>query len=447
MTGPLGPTVSAVVCAYTEERWDDTLAAVESLSGQSRPPEEILLVVDHNAGLSDRARGWFASRPHLRVVDNELTRGLAGARNTALREVAGDVVVFLDDDAVARPDWIATVLPHYDAPNVVAVGGRAEPRWPAGAPPACLPSELHWVVGCSYAGQHAPERAGPVRNLMGCAMSLRWQAVDAVHGFSESLGRVGTTPLGGEETELCIRLRQARPSSVVLLDPLAVVDHRVTRVRTTWTYLVRRCWSEGVSKALLTRSVGRGDGLAAERGYTRSVVPTAWWRELRTAAAAAARGRVPTARRALLASVALPLAVLAAGAGYVRGRIASRPREATLLPGALANRRLAAGLLALCGVLACVLAASGSTRGLPGQARAVATTAFLLLGPGWAVAGFLRRASPALLWSVAVAVGSAIGAMAAAAMLLLNQWHPVAALDVLVVLCLPALLRHTVMTR
>ena len=53
-SGP-GP-ISVVICVYTERRWDDILAAVESVRGQSRPAHEVIVVVDHNPALQRRLR-------------------------------------------------------------------------------------------------------------------------------------------------------------------------------------------------------------------------------------------------------------------------------------------------------------------------------------------------------------------------------------------------------
>jgi hypothetical protein len=116
-------------------------------------------------------------------------------------------------------------------------------------------------------------------------------------------------------------------------------------------------------------------------------------------------------------------------------------------PGLAAHRRAAAGALVVLGVLAGVLAAVGVTGGAGGTVRAVATVGFLVLGPGWAVAGFLRSVPPALAWTVAVAVGTAVGALGAQAMLAAGWWQPQIALGVLVVVCLPALVRHVLRAR
>ena len=326
--------VTAVVCAYTERRFDDLAASLASLEDQTRPPDDVVLVIDHAPALARRARAAFASS--VAVVESTHRRGLSGARNTALDLLAdapGDradhVVVFLDDDATARPDVVARLLTPYRDRRVAAVGGAAAPRWPglgAGAP-ALLPAELWWVVGCSYPGQVQGPGPSEVRNLMGCVMSFRLAALDAAGAFTEDMGRVGTVPLGCEETELCIRLRRALPTTRIVLDPGAVVDHRVSTDRTRWSYLVRRSRAEGLSKAVLARRWGSADGLAAERTYTRRTLPAAVRRDLLAAARAVGRGEVSAARDGLAAAVAVPLALVLAVVGYVSGQVADRVRR------------------------------------------------------------------------------------------------------------------------
>jgi GT2 family glycosyltransferase len=260
------PSVTVVICAYTERRWPRVLAAVDSVLRQELPPDQVVLVIDHNPALLRRAQ---AAYPQLTVVANTGKRGLSGARNEGVSRASSDVVAFLDDDAVADPDWLARLVAHYDDPRVLAVGGRAVPDWEA-ARPRWFPPEFDWVVGCSYLGQ--PSMAAPVRNLIGCNMSFRRGALDDAGRFDPALGRVGGVPVGCEETELCIRLRQRRPEGVVLYEPAASVRHHVTRDRGTWAYFRSRCLSEGRSKAVVARLVGAAAGLSTERAYTRRVL-------------------------------------------------------------------------------------------------------------------------------------------------------------------------------
>jgi glucosyl-dolichyl phosphate glucuronosyltransferase len=258
---------SVILCAYTESRWGDLLGAVESVRRQTLLPQEIIVVVDHNDRLLARVQSQL---PDVVAVANSEARGLSGARNSGVAAARGELIVFLDDDAVARPDWLARLAAPYAEPHVAAVGGAIEPQW-LSRRPAWFPSEFNWVVGCTYRGM--PERGADVRNLIGCNMSFHRSVFAAIGGFR--IGRVGTLSIGQEndETELCIRLTAARPQARIFYQPAAAVQHLVRPERGTFAYFTRRCYSEGVSKATLSRMVGRGQGLASERAYTLRTLP------------------------------------------------------------------------------------------------------------------------------------------------------------------------------
>ena len=284
------------------------MAAVASVRAQTRPAARTILVVDHNPALLERARAAF---PDVLVVPNESQTGLSGGRNTGISHAVGDVVAFLDDDARAEPDWLERLAAGYSDPSVLGVGGSAVPVWP-GRRPGWLPAEFDWVVGCSYLG--LPTAAAPVRNLIGANMSFRREVFDTVGGFTDGLGRVGSRPLGCEETELSIRLRQWRADSRLVYEPAAVVHHRVTEDRAAWRYFCSRCFAEGISKAIVSQRVGARDALETERRYVRSVLPHG-----------IVRGLDPRRRRrspGITSAAAILVGLVLTGAGYARGRLA-----------------------------------------------------------------------------------------------------------------------------
>lgn len=227
-----------------------------------------MVVIDHNEDLLARFKAQY---PDVKAVANEHGRGLSGARNTGVAHATGEIVAFLDDDAVAAPDWLERLQAHYRDSDVLGVGGMVAPRWEGGSKPRWFPSEFLWVVGCSYKGQ--PERLAAVRNLIGANMSYRRGVLDMAGGFREGIGRIGLRPLGCEETELSIRALQQHPGGRVLYDPEARVEHRVPRNRMTPRYFIERCYAEGLSKALVARLVGSDSGLSSERTYTFQVLP------------------------------------------------------------------------------------------------------------------------------------------------------------------------------
>jgi len=273
---PANLGVSVVVCAYSERRWEQICAAVKSALCQDPPPAEVLLVVDHNARLAARAREELAGITVLESDDD--VPGLSGARNTGLRAAKQPITAFLDDDAEARPGWLASLVEPYDSPGVVATGGSVHPRWPE-LEPRWLPPEFYWVVGCCYRG--LPESVGPVRNPIGANMSMRTSLALEVGAFDVSFGRVGTRPAGCEETELAIRLTAHQPSSAVYYVPAAAVDHNVGPERLKVRYFLNRCWYEGLSKASVVQMAGVSLGLERERRQVAVVIPMALLGNLR----------------------------------------------------------------------------------------------------------------------------------------------------------------------
>jgi len=297
---------SVIICAYTVERWDDTMQAVASVQAQQPTPNEIILVVDHNPELLTRLAEGL---PGVRVVSSTNERGSSGARNTGIALATGDIVVFLDDDAVAQPGWLAALTAHYANPEVMGVGGRTTPSWATNRP-RWWPPEFDWVIGCAYTGREP----GIVRNLHGGNDSFR-RDVFANGGFPPQIARSANDrrPLSGEATEFCIRAGKIWPRRFFIYDERAVITHRIPEARERFSYFCSRCFSEGLSKAFVTTSVGLRAGLATERRYTAVTLPVGVLRGLRRAA----RGDWA----ALLPAAAIIVGLMCTALGYVFGSI------------------------------------------------------------------------------------------------------------------------------
>ena len=322
--------ISVILCAFTAERWSHLLDALTSVEAQTVSAVETILVIDHNQALLSKARATlkthnFNPPPNLKIIGNSGKKGLSGSRNSGVAAAKGDVIAFLDDDAVAAPGWLEQITSSYhSAQNVLGVGGAASPLWPTDKP-AWFPEEFLWVVGCSHSG--TPQEAMSVRNFIGCNMSFRREVLTAVGPFRTEMGRVGKRPTGCEETELCIRVSQ-QLSGTLLFNPHARVLHQVSAPRTTLRYFVRRCYAEGLSKALVARTVGAQDALATERAYTSKVLPQGIKRGVTQALGHNTQRDLMGAARA--ASIILGLSVTAAGylVGRLGGLMGAAPKRA-----------------------------------------------------------------------------------------------------------------------
>lgn len=260
--------ISVIICAYTEKRWDQLVAAVNSVKQQTVQPREIIVVIDHNDALLEKANAF---PPTITVIENSEAQGLSGARNQGIALAQSALIAFLDDDATAEPDWLERLIRHCQDTQVLGAGGSAEPLW-SSPQPSWFPEEFFWVVGCKYRG--LPQTLSIVRNPYGGCMCFRREVFEAVGGFRNGIGRIGSRPLGGEETELCIRIHQHWPSRHFFYDPLARIHHHIPPQRASWRYFCARCHAEGCSKALISRYAGTKDSLATEKIYLCSTLPS-----------------------------------------------------------------------------------------------------------------------------------------------------------------------------
>ena len=306
-------TASVVICAYTLDRLDALVLAIESVQRQSRQASEIIVVIDHNPELLQKIQARVANAAsNVVIVENAERRGLSGARNTGLSLAHGSIIAFMDEDAQAASTWLERLIHCYDDASVAGVGGSIAPLWLSGRP-KWFPAEFYWVIGCTYIGM--PAQPACVRNLIGCNMSFRKEVFEAVGGFRDGMGRIGTLPVGCEETELCIRANQHWPQRRFVFDPgVEVINHRVPATRACWRYFVSRCVGEGLSKALVSNLVGTKDGLSAERTYVFNTLPAGI---VKGVADALLRGDASGVTRA----VAIIVGCLATTAGFVFGKV------------------------------------------------------------------------------------------------------------------------------
>jgi len=238
------------LCTYNRSRL--LAQALESLCACRRPRGEWeLLVIDNNSGDDTRAvAGSFARRLPLRYLF-EPVQGLSAARNRALRECGGDVLLFTDDDVRFDADWLCTYEQAFaDQPAAGWFGGRVRPLWPQGKP-AWLHDEnlaliagllVHYDLGAANRPYSAQDPAP-----FGASFALRRSAIAVAGEFRSDLGVRGGTPGRGEEVELLARLRQAGQQGFYV--GASSAWHWQDAARFRWPYLYRYGVQKGIAEA------------------------------------------------------------------------------------------------------------------------------------------------------------------------------------------------------
>ena len=236
--------VSVVICVYAMDRYQSFVEAVESVLGQTYDSVEAVLIVDGNQEVYDRVEERFGDRDDVVMHCNDENRGLSFSRTKGVELSSGEVIAFIDDDAIAKPDWIETLVDGYEQTDAIAVGGRMVPEWVAGRP-SFLPEEFYWLIGANY--EERLEPWSEVRNTLGSNMSFRTIVFEEVGGFDESVGLTEDNQIQAEETELAMRMSDVFGKGMLYV-PEAVVAHKVFDYRTKPVWLLQRAFWQGYSK-------------------------------------------------------------------------------------------------------------------------------------------------------------------------------------------------------
>jgi glycosyltransferase involved in cell wall biosynthesis len=180
-----------------------------------------------------------ARHSRLQVIE-EPRSGLSNARNAGVRASSGEVVVFLDDDALPASRWLDEHLAEYDDGDdrLGAVGGRIELLFEPTPRPRWLSPRFDSMLGrYDLGGERRPYDDG-LATPPGGNMSFRRTALDGVGEFDVSLGRVRETLSAGEEFELVHRLYRAGWSA--MYNPAALAFHLVPPQRLRPRYYRQR---------------------------------------------------------------------------------------------------------------------------------------------------------------------------------------------------------------
>jgi GT2 family glycosyltransferase len=234
-------TLSVVIATYC--RPDGLRRAVESLRRQSRPPDQIVVALWSGDApttpvareLASPTRGMPLEQPTITLVEVD-DRRLLPKENQGMGAATGDIVCFLDDDAVARPAWLERIARHYADPTVGGVGGR-DVIWHADqAPetPVRAVGRLSWFGRLDGNHHRSSKGLRDVEFLKGCNMSFRRELLPQLdHRLA------GEIPYGFEvDLGLAVRAQARR----IVYDPEASVDHYassdMTAARTGLSYVV-----------------------------------------------------------------------------------------------------------------------------------------------------------------------------------------------------------------
>lgn len=259
------PLISAIIC--THNRADYLGLAIDSLLQQTYDPYEVIVV--DNASSDATAQVVQDRQPHPRLsYIYEPTLGLSVARNRGGAAARGEILAYLDDDAVATCQWLAALVEVFQRyPAIAIVGGRVELIWPPlTGPPAWLSAGLAANLGVYDLGDQLRLIQTAGETPRGLNYAVRRCFFEQVGGFDRQLGRVGKNLLSNEELQMT---QQALNAGLdVAYAPQAIVAHHVGPERLKRQWFLSRSWWQGISECYRERA---NQSLSGQRLRSRSI--------------------------------------------------------------------------------------------------------------------------------------------------------------------------------
>jgi len=293
------PRVSVVVLAYGAERL--LVECVQALLASTGVTIDVVLV---DNGCTSNAVRRLRGQPHVRVLDPGTNTGFAGGCNLGASQVTGDVIVFVNSDAVVERDALSALAAAVIPADVgVATGSLRLMDRPAVINSAGNP--VHYL-GLSWAGglgEAAHDHAEPrdVTSACGGIMAMRTETWSRLGGFYEAMFAYC------EDMELSLRCWQQGWSVRYVPEAVALHDYEFTR-NPQKMYLLERnrllmlltLYERATLGLLLIPVLGLEAAVfavALRQGWARQKARGWWWLLVHSRAVRQRRAEVQQSRR------------------------------------------------------------------------------------------------------------------------------------------------------
>jgi glucosyl-dolichyl phosphate glucuronosyltransferase len=240
------------VIVPTHNRSDMLQTVINSLKFQTYQSEAYEIIIVDNASGDDthvKAMEFVQEIPPVIHYLYEPRLGISHARNCGAMAARGEIIVFIDDDAIAEPGWLSAYATSFSSdPDIVCVGGKSVLWW-ENERPSWFGIELEGYLGGNSILGDQKRSFLPDQFPFGNNMAIQKKAFLAVPGgFDSSFGHTGTQLGAHDETRIIDHLRDM---GKIIYEPEACIQHFTPAERATRRYLIRRSYQIGKADAVL----------------------------------------------------------------------------------------------------------------------------------------------------------------------------------------------------
>ncbi|MBO5619567.1 MAG: glycosyltransferase [Paludibacteraceae bacterium] len=250
--------LTAIICTYNRAKYIRPL--LESIAANDLPKNEYeILLVDNNCTDNTREVCETFAAAHTDVQFRytvEPEQGLSAARNRGIKEAQGDIIVYIDDDAMVDTWYLRTYAEWFAAhPETMACGGPIEPLYETAEPDWMSPYTKALLTAWMNYGREVREYPHG-RYPGGGNAAYRKSVFDQVGLFNTALGRKGGNLMGSEEKDIFDKMHAL--GMQVLYLPTPVLHHIIPQTKLEKTYFDRLTLQMGISERKRTLSISYG---------------------------------------------------------------------------------------------------------------------------------------------------------------------------------------------
>jgi glycosyltransferase involved in cell wall biosynthesis len=243
--------ISAIICTYNRASY--LRKAIQSLSEQTLNLESYEIIAIDNRSTDETKQivtEEFACVPNLRYF-YEPIQGLSQARNTGWQNASGEYIAYLDDDAIACPQWLEKILEAFETvrPQPGAVGGKIEPIWEAPRPSWLSDRTARGLTILDWS--ETPIFLEKSQWLAGANVAYPKHLLQATNGFNTNLGRKGQKLLSCEENLLHEYLKNN--GYQLYYHPAIAVRHHIPSSRLVKDWHLKRQYWNGISLSIIAQ--------------------------------------------------------------------------------------------------------------------------------------------------------------------------------------------------
>ena len=250
--------LSAIICTYNRAKYIGNL--LESIAANDLDKKEYeILLVDNNCtdNTRDICEAFAEAHKDLQFrYTNEPEQGLSAARNRGIKEAKGDVLVYVDDDALVDTWYLRTIAEYMSAhPEICAIGGKIIPLYETEEPKWMSPYTKTLLTAWMDFGDEV--RPFPRGKFPGGGNSAyRTEVFEKVGLFNTELGRKGDSLMGAEEKDIYDKMNALGMKYMYV--PAMTLHHIIPQRKLEKDYFDKWTYQIGVSERKRTKAIGKG---------------------------------------------------------------------------------------------------------------------------------------------------------------------------------------------